>query len=96
MSMTTSCHDTVTAGRARIDGLDAGIIRLLRERQRVSAAVQQARLDVGEPRLHHDRELSILQRYRDELGKPGTAVAMAVLDACRGRGVLPGPPEPRA
>ncbi|EST29512.1 hypothetical protein N566_21940 [Streptomycetaceae bacterium MP113-05] len=71
--------------RGRIDALDEQIIALVRERMTVSAAVQSARIAAGGRRVNLSREMEILARYRDDLGKPGTALAMTLLELCRGR-----------
>lgn len=76
---------TVAAGRVRLDELDAQIVQLVRERLRVSQAVQQARVDGGGRRVELARETQIIARYREQLGRPGTGIAMALLELCRGR-----------
>ena len=35
--------------------------------------------------MNLSREMEILGHYRDALGKPGTALAMTLLELCRGR-----------
>ena len=35
--------------------------------------------------MHLSREMEILARYRAELGRPGTQLAMTLLGLCRGR-----------
>lgn len=78
--------ETVIAGaRQRIDDLDARIIALIRERMTVSAGIQRARIESGGRRVHLAREMEILGRFRGELGKPGTGLAMTLLELCRGR-----------
>ena len=76
---------TLTEGRARIDAIDAQIIALVRERVSTSAELQRIRMAAGEPRIAHTRELQIVARYSDELGKPGATLALTVLELCRGR-----------
>ncbi|MFG1808865.1 chorismate mutase [Streptomyces sp. NPDC049040] len=76
--------DVIAANRARIDGLDARIIALVQERVAVSRAVQEARMGSGGRRVHLARELEILRVYGDALGRPGTSVAMTLLELCRG------------
>ncbi|MEU0282082.1 chorismate mutase [Streptomyces sp. NPDC006195] len=71
--------------RERIDALDDRIIGLVQERMAVSAVVQDARLASGGRRVHLSREMEILGRYREALGKPGTALAMTLLELSRGR-----------
>lgn len=78
-------HEEITVARARIDSLDERIIALVQERRAVSARIQQARIDTGGRRVHLTREMEILGRYRAELGRPGTQLAMTLLGLCRGR-----------
>jgi chorismate mutase len=75
----------ITAGRERIDDLDRRIIALVKERIQVSREIQQARISTGGRRVELSREMDILERYRESLGKPGTTVALALLELCRGR-----------
>ncbi|NJQ00723.1 chorismate mutase [Streptomyces zingiberis] len=75
----------VTGARGRIDELDTRIIELVRERMAVSAAIQEARITSGGRRVNLSREMEILHHYRETLGKPGTALAMTLLELCRGR-----------
>lgn len=74
----------IAEARERIDGLDSRIIALIRERMEVSAEVQRARMGAGGRRVHLSREMEVLRAYGDALGKPGTTVAMSLLDLCRG------------
>ncbi|MFB7272273.1 chorismate mutase [Streptomyces sp. NPDC056244] len=71
--------------RERIDALDDRIIGLVQERMAVSAVIQDARIGSGGRRISLSREMEILSRYRDALGKPGTALAMTLLELSRGR-----------
>lgn len=75
----------ITGARERIDELDTRIIALVRERMAVSAGIQRARIASGGRRVHLSREMEILSRYREELGRPGTELAMTLLELCRGR-----------
>ncbi|MFE4171036.1 chorismate mutase [Streptomyces sp. NPDC056909] len=75
----------IGGARERIDALDDRIIGLVQERMAVSAAVQDARITSGGRRVHLSREMEILGRYREALGKPGTALAMTLLELSRGR-----------
>ncbi|MEZ0065412.1 chorismate mutase [Streptacidiphilus sp. MAP12-20] len=85
-TMTKEAAETVIAdARGRIDALDAEILDLLRRRIAVSAEVQAARIATGGPRLSLTREMEILDRYRARLGRPGTEIAMLMLELCRGR-----------
>ncbi|MGW3101088.1 chorismate mutase [Streptomyces sp. NPDC001100] len=84
--MTTSTPEqTIADARERIDALDDRIIGLIQERVAVSAVVQETRIASGGRRVHLSRENEILGRYRDALGRPGTALAMTLLELSRGR-----------
>ncbi|MEU0335062.1 chorismate mutase [Streptomyces sp. NPDC006193] len=84
--MTTATPEqTIADARERIDALDDRIIGLVQERMAVSTVVQQTRIASGGRRLHLSREMEILDRYRQALGRPGTALAMTLLELCRGR-----------
>jgi chorismate mutase len=77
--------EVIASNRARIDELDARIIELVKERMAASRAVQQARMGAGGRRVHLAREMEILRTYGDALGgRPGTSVAMTLLELCRG------------
>ncbi|MEU9009886.1 chorismate mutase [Streptomyces sp. NPDC048479] len=71
--------------RSRIDTLDDRIIGLIQERMAVSAVIQEARISSGGRRVNLSREMEVLSHFRDALGKPGTALAMTLLELCRGR-----------
>ncbi|SFB84205.1 chorismate mutase [Streptomyces aidingensis] len=71
--------------RERIDTLDDRIIGLIQERMAVSEVIQRSRIASGGRRVHLAREMEILGRYRDALGRPGTQLAMTLLELCRGR-----------
>ncbi|MFF0161133.1 chorismate mutase [Streptomyces sp. NPDC005263] len=81
--------------RSRIDGLDAEILRLLDRRRELSGAVQQARIAAGGRRTAFGRENEIIKRYADRLGRPGGAIAMTVLEICRGTASAPAGGTPR-
>jgi chorismate mutase len=70
--------------RARIDELDADLLRLVRERNEVSARIGAARRAAGGPRIVHARENEVVGRWRAALGRPGAAIAMALLELGRG------------
>jgi chorismate mutase len=80
----TDTASVIADARGRIDDLDARIIELIRERMGVSAEVQRARMESGGRRVQLTREMEILRGYGAALGKPGTALAMTLLDLCRG------------
>lgn len=75
----------VTSGRAILDGLDAAIRDLLRQRIAVSKQVQALRREEGRPGIQHGRENEVIAGYVDALGDPGADIALAVLRLCRGR-----------
>jgi chorismate mutase len=83
--MTTTPEATIADARERIDALDDRIIGLIQERMAVSAVVQRTRIASGGRRVHLSREMEILGRYREALGRPGTPLAMTLLELCRGR-----------
>ncbi|WP_206343476.1 chorismate mutase [Streptomyces mesophilus] len=95
MSITTAAEKTgarsadaaelITGARDRIDALDDRIIGLIQERMAVSAVIQESRIASGGRRVNLSREMEVLAHYRDALGKPGTALAMTMLELCRGR-----------
>ncbi|MFJ3893251.1 MULTISPECIES: chorismate mutase [unclassified Streptomyces] len=82
---TTTPEQTITDARARIDALDDRIIGLIQERVAVSAVVQETRIASGGRRVSLARENEILRHYSDALGKPGTTLAMTLLELSRGR-----------
>lgn len=82
---TATAADPVSEGRGRIDALDAQILRLLAERTEASRRIQAARVAAGGGRISHSREIQIVDRYARELGRPGSRIALAVLELGRGR-----------
>ena len=76
--------DPVRAGRARIDALDAELVRLIAERAAVSAEVQRARRAAGGPRIVQSRENEVVGRWHQALGRPGSTIALALLELGRG------------
>jgi chorismate mutase len=82
---TPEAADTITGARERIDALDDRIIGLIQERMAVSAVIQEARIASGGRRVNLSREMEILGHYREALGKPGTTLAMTLLELCRGK-----------
>lgn len=75
----------IADARDRIDGLDRRIIDLIAERVAASQEVQRTRIAAGGRRVQLSREMEVIARYREALDKPGTEVAMALLELCRGR-----------
>ncbi|MEV5443347.1 chorismate mutase [Streptomyces sp. NPDC052644] len=82
---TDAAAELITGARERIDALDDRIIGLIQERMAVSAVIQEARVSSGGRRVNLAREMEVLDHYRTALGKPGTALAMTMLELCRGR-----------
>ncbi|MER7056057.1 chorismate mutase [Streptomyces sp. NPDC000351] len=82
---TAEAADLITGARERIDALDDRIIGLIQERMAVSAVIQEARITSGGRRVNLSREMEVLDHYRQALGRPGTALAMTMLELCRGR-----------
>ncbi|MEU3347417.1 chorismate mutase [Streptomyces sp. NPDC006700] len=82
---TDEAAHVITGARERIDALDDRIIGLIQERMAVSAVIQETRIASGGRRVNLSREMEILGHYRDALGKPGTTLAMTLLELCRGR-----------
>ncbi|TXS37588.1 chorismate mutase [Streptomyces sp. OR43] len=82
---TDEAASLIADARTRIDALDDRIIGLIQERMAVSTVIQEARMTSGGRRVNLSREMEILGQYRDALGKPGTSLAMTLLELCRGR-----------
>ncbi|GAB2949511.1 chorismate mutase [Streptomyces pseudoechinosporeus] len=82
---TDEAAGVITGARERIDALDDRIIGLVQERMAVSAVIQEERIASGGRRVNLSREMEILGHYREALGKPGTSLAMTLLELCRGR-----------
>jgi chorismate mutase len=85
--MTTTVLDataSLDALRARIDDLDGQILALVHERSAVSARIGAARRAAGGPRIVHARENEVVGRWRGALGRPGAAIALALLELGRG------------
>ncbi|MEU9377476.1 chorismate mutase [Streptomyces sp. NPDC048255] len=82
---TTAPEQLIADSRMRIDALDDRIIGLIQERMAVSTVIQEARISSGGRRVHLSREMEVLSHWSDALGKPGTALAMTLLELCRGR-----------
>lgn len=75
----------VRGGRDHIDAIDAELIALVQRRMAVSAEIQTSRIAEGGRRLDLRRETEVIGRYTRALGRPGTSVAMALLELGRGR-----------
>ncbi|MEW1861466.1 chorismate mutase [Streptomyces sp. NPDC088194] len=84
-TLPSDTEQIIAEARQRIDDLDARIIELVQQRAAVSQEVQRARMGAGGRRLHLAREMEVLRAYGDTLGRPGTALAMTLLELGRGR-----------
>jgi chorismate mutase len=71
--------------RRRIDEIDETLIQLWLERAAISHEVGATRVAAGGTRLVLSREQEILSRFRSALGQDGTALAMLILRAGRGK-----------
>ncbi|KMO95717.1 chorismate mutase [Streptomyces roseus] len=85
MTVTTTPAQLIAESRERIDAIDDRIIGLIQERMAVSTVIQEARITSGGRRVHLSREMEVLAHWSDALGKPGTTLAMTLLELCRGR-----------
>ena len=74
----------ITGLRARIDEVDAELIRLWQERAELSRQVGVARMAAGGTRLVLAREQQIIDKFRGALGTDGAQLAMLLLRAGRG------------
>ncbi|MFE7096473.1 chorismate mutase [Streptomyces erythrochromogenes] len=77
----------VAALRADLNVVDAEIRALLERRRTLSGEVQRARLSCGGTRTDFAREMHVIAPYTEAYGRQGTAIAMAVLEICRGASV---------
>jgi chorismate mutase len=89
MSVTTPdtevpASDEIPALREEIDHLDAEILRLIQRRTEVSQKIGRARMAAGGPRIVYNREMAVLDRFRD-LGSEGRELGMVLLRLGRGR-----------
>jgi chorismate mutase len=80
----TSNADPIAGLRARIDAVDAELIRLWLERAELSRQVGAARVAAGGTRLVLAREQQIVDKFRAALGASGAPLAMLLLRAGRG------------
>jgi chorismate mutase len=77
-------EDEIPALREEIDHLDAEILRLIKQRTAVSQKIGRARMAAGGPRIVYNREMAVLDRFRD-LGSEGRELGMILLRLGRGR-----------
>lgn len=80
---------SISACRAEIDRLDAGLRAALADRRRLSAHVQQRRHELAGPPIDPAREHELIARWTEELGPAAEPVVLAVLELCRGRADTP-------
>ncbi|MFI9118407.1 chorismate mutase [Streptomyces bikiniensis] len=88
--MTTRTEPTaaaeVTALRARLDVVDAEVRALVARRLELSREIQRVRQSAGGARTDLTREMRVISPYTEAYGRQGTAIAMALLEICRGTG----------
>lgn len=84
LSPTPAPVESLTAGRAEIDALDAEIRALVARRIEVSRAIQARRAADGLRGNQHVREVEVVRGYSEALGRPGAAIALELLVLCRG------------
>jgi chorismate mutase len=70
--------------RSHMDEIDGAICDLIDRRRALSQSIQKARMSRGDSRISHARENQVVSSYSDRLGKPGTAISLAILELCRG------------
>lgn len=68
--------------RDRIDEIDRQLIDLIRQRAKISAAVQSARVSTGGPRTCLAREMQIVAHFGESLGRFGAEFAHLMLRYC--------------
>lgn len=71
--------------REEINRLDGVILEAVKRRAQVSQAVGRTRMSSGGTRLVHTREVAIINRFRDEIGEEGPALATILLRMGRGK-----------
>ncbi|MFE2290358.1 chorismate mutase [Streptomyces sp. NPDC059452] len=81
-------EETVTSDvavlRSDIDLVDAELRALVARRGELSRAIQRARIAEGGRRTDLARETRVIAPYTEAFGRPGTAIALALLELCRG------------
>lgn len=70
--------------RADLDLVDAEIRALVERRRALSHEIQGVRLSAGGTRTDLARETRVISPYAETFGRQGTAIAMALLEICRG------------
>ncbi len=79
----------VSALRADLDLVDAEIRALVGRRRELSREIQRIRQASGGTRTDLTREMRVISPYTEAYGRQGTAIAMALLEICRGTGAAP-------
>jgi len=77
--------DRIDDLRTAISGIDGEIVELVARRITLSREVGALRMAAGGTRLALSREQVIVDRFTAALGADGTALAMLLLRASRGR-----------
>lgn len=83
--MTAPVDDRIDDLRTAISGIDGEIVELVARRITLSREVAALRMAAGGTRLALSREQVIVDRFTAALGADGTALAMLLLRASRGR-----------
>lgn len=83
--MTTPVDSRIDALRTDISTIDDQILELVARRIELSKVVGALRMAAGGTRLSLSREQVIVDRFTAALGTEGTAMAMLLLRAGRGR-----------
>lgn len=83
--MTAPVDDRIDDLRTTISGIDGEIVELVARRITLSREVGALRMAAGGTRLALSREQVIVDRFTAALGADGTALAMLLLRASRGR-----------
>ncbi|RZU17392.1 chorismate mutase [Streptomyces sp. BK239] len=76
----------VSALRADLDVVDAEIRAMVERRRELSREIQRLRQAAGGTRTDLTREMRVISPYAEAYGRQGTAIAMALLEICRGTG----------
>lgn len=71
--------------REEIDRMDNVILEAVKRRTAVSKAIGKTRMSSGGTKLVHTREVAIINRFREEIGEEGPALASILLRMGRGR-----------
>ena len=71
--------------RKQIDALDRTILDAVKKRAEVSKAIGESRRLSGGTRLVNTREVAIINKFRDEIGEEGPALAGILFRMGRGK-----------